>query len=117
MRVGVAFRVPVEELAQERPARALDLRDEHQRLPNLHQMLQPDPGQRAVLLQLAQLLPRGRLGDNLRRLLPARPQHGLDRRERLGLSVEQPHRSLRRLLSRPARLDRTQILEGRVRSE
>jgi hypothetical protein len=41
VRVGVHLRVAVEELAEQRPAGALDLRDEDERLANEHEVLEP----------------------------------------------------------------------------
>ncbi len=54
----VTLGMPVEELTEQRSSRSLDLGDEHQRLPDLDEMLQPAARERLVLLALAQPLPR-----------------------------------------------------------
>ena len=59
VRVRMHFGVAVEELAEQRPARALDLRDQHERLAHRHQLVQPHLRQRLVLLELGQALPGG----------------------------------------------------------
>ena len=59
VRVRMHFGVAVEELAEQRPARALDLRDQHERLMHRHQLVHPRLHQRLVLLELGQALPGG----------------------------------------------------------
>jgi hypothetical protein len=58
VRVGVALRMPVEQPAEECAARALDLRDEHHGLADLHDVVGADLTELPVLLELVQLLPQ-----------------------------------------------------------